>query len=406
MSDNATVINHIKRKHTIAFLTNGAKPPRGGEYLLFYLMVHLRKDIFHPVLIYAAEGQIVRMAKGAGIDTICIPLNSKILTLFPTDVLYNPIKLITAMFYFFRSAYIFKIMSVLKKDNIDLIYSADTFSKIVGGIAGKRLGLKVIAHCHADYSGQLFKNIVEKFLKMVDLFFVDAIIAVSERVKTCFKSHKASLRVTTIYNGIDTNIYDPERVYSSIKEEFGINKDCLIIGNIASMDKLKGQIYLLKAMERLKIEGFDNILCIMCGTGEEETNLKKFVYKSGLVNNVLFFGFRNDIPRVLKIIDIMAITSFAESLSISAIEAMAMKVPVIATNVGGLPEVIDDGKTGILIPPGNVDALCEAIKYLIKNPEIRFQMGQNGRARVLGRFTIEENVRKTEDIFLKVLSEP
>ena len=72
-----------------------------------------------------------------------------------------------------------------------------------------------------------------------------------------------------------------------------------------------------------------------------------------------------------------------ESFSMAAVEAMAMEVPVIATNIGGIPEVIDDGKTGIIIPPGNVDALCEAIKLLIQNPAIRFQMGKNGRVRVL-----------------------
>ena len=87
----------------------------------------------------------------------------------------------------------------------------------------------------------------------------------------------------------------------------------------------------------------------------------------------------------------------------SIVEAMAMEVPVIGTNVGGIPEVVDDGKTGIIVPPGNIDALCEAIKYLIQNPGIRFQMGKNGRVKVLEKFTIEENVRKTEDVFLSLM---
>ncbi|MBI1810905.1 MAG: glycosyltransferase family 4 protein, partial [Nitrospirae bacterium] len=76
---------------------------------------------------------------------------------------------------------------------------------------------------------------------------------------------------------------------------------------------------------------------------------------------------------------------------------------VIATSIGGIPEVVDDGKTGIIIPPGNVNALCEAIKLLIQNPGIRLQMGKNGRVRVLEKFTVEQNVRKTEDVFLSLL---
>jgi len=78
-------------------------------------------------------------------------------------------------------------------------------------------------------------------------------------------------------------------------------------------------------------------------------------------------------------------------------------VPVIATNIGGLPEVVEDGKTGILVPPGDVNALCSAIKYLVNNPEARLKMGENGRLRVLEKFTIEQNVRKTEDVFLSLV---
>ena len=118
----------------------------------------------------------------------------------------------------------------------------------------------------------------------------------------------------------------------------------------------------------------------------------------------LFLGFRNDIPIVLKALDMIAVTSLTiESFSMAAVEAMSMRVPVIATNVGGLPEVVEDGKTGILVPPGDINALCSAIKYLVKNPEARLKMGENGRARVLEKFTIEQNVRKTEDVFLSLM---
>ena len=160
----------------------------------------------------------------------------------------------------------------------------------------------------------------------------------------------------------------------------------------------------MEAIARLKAEGITNVICVICGTGPEESDLKEFVRAKGLDSEILFLGFRDDIPKVLKVLDILALMSLTiESFSMAAVEAMAMEVPVIATNIGGVPEVIDDGKTGIIIPPGNVDALCEAIKYLIQNPGVRFRMGQNGRLRVLDRFTIESNVRKTEEIFLQLL---
>ena len=84
---------------------------------------------------------------------------------------------------------------------------------------------------------------------------------------------------------------------------------------------------------------------------------------------------------------------------------MAMNVPVVATKIGALPEVIDDGKTGVLVPPGDVSALTGAIKYLIQNPDIRKEMGENGRKRVIERFNIEKNIKQVEEIFLNLIME-
>jgi len=318
-------------------------------------------------------------------------------------VLYNPIKLTILLMNFLKSMYIFKVMRVLREYNVDLICSADTLSKIVGGISGKCLGIKVVAHCHADYSSIMFQNIIGRLLKMIDSFLLDAILAVSEKVRSCFKGNdRVYSKVITVYNGVDAEFFNPIKVADSLLKELG-GRYQIIIGNIGALDKFKGQIYLLEAIKRLKEEGIANILCLFCGTGKEEEFLRKFVEGNDLKNEVLFLGFCDDILRVLKILDILVITSLAESFSMAAVEAMAMRVPVIATNIGGLPEVVEDGKTGILVPPGDVNALCSAIKYLVNNPEARLKMGENGRLRVLEKFTIEENVRKTEDIFLSLM---
>jgi len=395
--------SYSKKKYTIAFLMSGAKSPRGGEILLSHCIKHLKRDVLHPIVIYAEEGVIVREIKKAGIDAIRIPLNNKITTPFLKNVLYNPIKLTILLMNFLKSMYIFKVMRVLREYNVDLICSADTLSKIVGGISGKCLGIKVVAHCHADYSSIMFQNIIGRLLKMIDSFLLDAILAVSEKVRSCFKGNdRVYSKVITVYNGVDAEFFNPIKVADSLLKELG-GRYQIIIGNIGALDKFKGQIYLLEAIKRLKEEGIANILCLFCGTGKEEEFLRKFVEGNDLKNEVLFLGFCDDILRVLKILDILVITSLAESFSMAAVEAMAMRVPVIATNIGGIPEVIDDGKTGIVIPPGNVDAICKAIKYLIQNPGVRIQMGKNGRARVLEKFTIEQNVRKTEDIFLSLM---
>jgi glycosyltransferase involved in cell wall biosynthesis len=385
----------------IAFIINGAKPPRGGEFLTLHLITHLRRDIFHSVLIYAEEGIVVKEIKRLGIDAVHIPLSKKITSIYPRKIkLYNPFFILAFGWRLLTDGSIFRLKKLLKGHNIHLIYCADNLSKLIGGIVGKMTRIKVVAHCHDDFK----EDSLGKIMRVFYLLLLDKILAVSEKVRKFFKiRERISQKVVTIYNGIDTRTYDPDKVDNSIITELGIKEKYLTIGNIGFMDKAKGQVYLLRAMEKLTADGITGISCIMCGTGPEKENLETFVKEKDLTKQVFFLDFRRDIPKILRILDILVIPSFLESFSMVAIEAMAMQVPVIATNIGGIPEVIDDAETGILIPPGDFEALVKAIKYLIENPQIRKEMGKKGRKKVLERFSIEENVRKTEEVFLNLL---
>lgn len=390
------------KKYNILFLMNGAKPPRGGELLTFSLITHLRKDIFHPILVYANDGIIVQRLKKNGVDAIKIPLGNKITNIYPRETkLFNPIFLGTFLWRLLISGGVFKLKKLLKKDDVHLIYSADNLSKLIGGIVGKMAKIKVVAHCHDDFQ----EDSLGKIMRIFYLFLLDRILTVSEKVRRFFiVKGKIHQKAITVYNGINTDVFNPENVDGNVKVELGLKGDTVIIGSIGVIEKDKGQKYLIKAIERLKLEGIINIVCVICGVGPEEANLKKFAHLRGLADEVLFLGFRNDIPRILKTVDIIVIPSLTiESFSMVAVEAMAMKIPVIVTNVGGLPEVVDDGRTGILVPPGDINALCKALKYLIRNLDVRTEMGINGRKKVLEQFTIEQNVRKTEEILLQLI---
>ena len=313
-----TESNPINSKYTVVFLMNGGKAPRGGELLVFYLITHLKKDIFHPILIYAEEGTVVKMIKASVIDTIQIPLSNKITSVFPKDIIYNPIKLIGFFCSFIGSMYFFKVIKLLKKNNVNLIYSADTLSKIAGGVSGKWLGIKVVAHCNADYSSQMFQNATGKLLKIIDTFFLDEIIAVSDKVREFFKNDKMFSMVKTIYNGVDTNFYNPDKTDNKILDDLNLGKSTIKIGIIGSIEKFKGQIYLIKAVEKLNTEGVTNLSCLICGAGPEEENLRKYVMEKKMGKQVFFLGFREDLPRIMKILDILVITSFVESFSMVA----------------------------------------------------------------------------------------
>lgn len=381
---------------------NGAKPPRGGEYLTLYLITHLRRDIFSPILIYAEEGIIVKEIKKAGIDSVHFPLNRNITGIYPREIkLYNPFFILKFVWFMLVGRNLYRLKRILSQHNVHLIYCADNLSKFIGGIAGKMSGVKVVAHCHDDFK----EDTLGKTMRMFYLILLDRILTVSDKVKKFFTIKENGFqKAITVYNGIDTDIYNPQNVPDDMRKELGLKRESVVIGSIGVLEKDKGHRYLVEALARLKAEGITNIVCVICGTGPLESDLKEFVSAEGLDSEVLFLGFRDDIPRVLKVLDILALMSLTiESFSMAAVEAMAMEVPVIATNVGGLPEIVDNGKTGILIPPKDVDTLCNSIKYLIQNLGDRIEMGKKGREKVLRQFTIEENVRKTEEVFLEVI---
>ncbi|KJU86869.1 glycosyl transferase, group 1 [Candidatus Magnetobacterium bavaricum] len=190
----------------------------------------------------------------------------------------------------------------------------------------------------------------------------------------------------------------------SLRNELGIGNEKFVIGIIGVFDKCKGHIFLFRAIESLVSEGIKNILCLVVGDGREGNQLKDFIEQKKLTEYFKFLGYRNDIPKLLKTIDVVIVPSIQESFPRVPLEAMAMKVPVIATNVGGLSESIDNGNTGIIIPPANSNAIIKAIKYLMVNSEIRKQMGEAGRKRVETCFTLHNNIRETEALYLDVLN--
>lgn len=387
----------------IAFIMNGAKHPRGGEFLTLYLVKHLRRDIFNPVVIHASEGLIIEEIRKTGVDMVHIPLADGITNVYPRETrLYNPFFVMRFSLGLLRSGYLFKLFRLLKEKRIDLIYSADNLSKLTGGIVGKIAGIKVAAHCHDDFK----EDFLGRIMRMWYLLFIGRLLTVSEKVRGFFKVNGEILsKVMTIYNGVDTAVYDPEAVPAGAREELGLEGGFFLIGLIGSLDENKGHRHLLEAVARLKSEGFA-LKCLICGKGPERGNLEAFAREKGLSEEALFLGFRKDIPRIMKSLDALIVPSVhTEACSMTILEAQAMGLPVIATSVSGNPELVAERITGLLVPPGDAEALAEAIKSLIRDPVSRCRMGMRARETVLERFTIERNVRKTEEIFIEFLGE-
>ncbi len=207
-------------------------------------------------------------------------------------------------------------------------------------------------------------------------------------------------KIVVIYNGIEITKFDDNFDSLQTKRKIGLKLDTLVIGNVANLNPPKGHKYLLEAMP-IVLHEIQNTKLIIIGDGALRSELENQTEKLRISENVIFLGRRNDIPELLSIMDVFVMPSITsgETFCIAAAEAMAMGKPVVASRIGGLPEVVADTKTGFLVPPKNPAALAAAIIKLLKDRKLALDMGQAGKKRVGQEFTLDKMVKRTEQLY-------
>jgi glycosyltransferase involved in cell wall biosynthesis len=386
-----------RRPYTIGYLAHGARNIGGGEYVLASLIRKLDRDRFRPVVFFAHRNEIIAGLEAEGVETVPLALNRKMISLFRDDVSRSPGHLIGFLPASLKA--VLDVRRAIRSAGIDLLHPHDNLSKLIGGVASATAGIPAVAHCH-DLLGAGF---VDRMLLLAQRLLMDRIIAVSGSVQErLIRGGTNPRRIRTIENGIDTARFKPGTSTLS-RAELSIPESHRVVGVIGMFDPVKGHLYLLKAIRQLRDRGVTDLSCLIVGEGRLEAELREYVNAAGIERNVLFLGYRRDIPNLLSFMDVVVMPSLRESFGIVALEAMAMKVPVIASRIGGLEEVVEHEKTGLLVPPGDAEALAEAIRGLAANPEMRRVMGEAGRKRVTERFSIESTIRRTEELYLECL---
>jgi glycosyltransferase involved in cell wall biosynthesis len=295
-------------------------------------------------------------------------------------------------------SFVFSLLKLIRKENPQIIHFHFYTNKylvpllLLLRICSKRT--KIVCNIHHS-----IKNL--NFIKILfAALLIDQFITVSKKEE---KKIQKIGKTRTIYNGIDITSFDIKN--NNFRKEFGIKKE--LITSIASLIPIKGIYYLIKACDQI-IKNNKHIRCAIVGSGStlekySGEEYKKLVKKLGLEENIIFTGVRNDIPSILANSDVFVLASLEETFGFVLTEAMAASKPVVATNVGGIPEVVEDGKTGILVPPKNPAALANAIIKLLKNPGLRKQMGEAGRKRAEEYFTMEKMVKEYEDVYDEII---
>ena len=204
-----------------------------------------------------------------------------------------------------------------------------------------------------------------------------------------------------MHNGIDVRRFQQVLHNKSTRKEWGIAPSDFVIGFIGRLEEQKGITYLLQAIEKLNCS-FSHLKVVIVGEGSLSGQFLVQAISLRLTN-VRFTGFQRDTPKFLGMFDVFVLPSLFEGLPVSAIQAMAAGLPVVASRVGGIEEVVEHEVTGLLVEPAHPQELAGALSRLVENPERRLKMGEQAREHAMLRFSAEAMVAKTEGIYAELL---
>lgn len=287
-------------------------------------------------------------------------------------------------------------MALIRKIQPDLIHANSSKAGIIGRISGKLCKVPTIFTAH----GWGFSSNTPFVRRMIALLSEKLVAFISTRIICVSESDRQLALRYKVGN---------EQILSTIF--YGISNHSVALANpslqlpriimVARFNEQKDQPTLLKAISQLQNP---NLQVDFVGSGISLDYCKALAQSLGIAHQVSFLGDCTDVPELLAQAQIFVLSTHYEGLPISILEAMRAGLPVVATNVNGIPEEVEHGKTGLLFPHADVNALVSALKALIQSPDIRRKMGESGRQKFLQCFTVEQMLLKTEEVYQEILN--
>lgn len=302
-----------------------------------------------------------------------------------------------------------RLYFLMVKGRYGIVHCHTSKGGFVGRLAARLANAPGIIYSpHGDIFEGYFGSIKTSFFVLLEKFaarFTDKIITLTKSgIEPYLKAGigKQS-QFEYIYNGVDIAALEKRKVDRILKRrELGVENDCSLIVTAGRLVPVKGHAYLIDALVRI-VREVPNIRLVFLGDGELRKELLGQVKALELENHVLFLGMREDVPEIISCGDLFVLPSINEGFGVVLLEAMAMKCPIVATNVGGVPEVVLDGVTGILVPPKEPLQLAMGIIGLLKDTSLAIRMAEGGYQRLKACFDIKETVSNTEVLYKELL---
>ena len=279
-----------------------------------------------------------------------------------------------------------RFRKLLRERKIQVMHSHNFSAWLYSGVATRSLGN--ILHIHTEHSGVgalRRRHVVERWLSRL----TPHVVAVSKHVHQVMINEIgiASRRVRLIQNGVNTSRFAPNSdSRSAMRQMLGLGHHDIAIGIIARLAPVKNHTHLLRAFARISDAGQTHAQLFVIGDGSERQSLEILSAQLGIKSRTRFLGERSDTEALLNALDIYVLSSLSEGMNLTLLEAMSVGLPIVATAVGGNGEIIDDGKTGFLVPLSDELAMSARLDQLIFDPALRLQFGQAARATAKGKF--------------------
>lgn len=356
----------------------------GGERVVLNLASGLNKKGFQIIVVAFGNKEddipLLRAAKDSNIKIDLLPLRAR---------------------YDIRS--IFDIKRLLKKYDVAILHCHGYKSDVLGFFAAMFTKVKLVTTLHGWWVGKELKSRFHNFLDLFIIRYFDRIVSVSQPLAEKLSRDKTlKIKTTVIPNCVDSKKFETAKDSIIIRKNLNITPHAKVMGTVSRLTQEKGHSYLLEAFAKIVADFKDTVLLIL-GEGPLKSSLINKARELGIEDKVIFAGFRDDVADIIATMDIFVMPSISEGLPMAILEAMAAKKPIVASAVGGIPLVIKDRETGILIKPKDSDSIYEALTHLLKDEKLALEIAANARKLLENEFTVDVMIRKYENLYRGLL---
>lgn len=353
---------------------------RGGEQQTLYLAEGLHRRGFYSAVACQPGKELEKRAREEGLNVF--PLTMRAEWDIPA---------------------VMRLRSFIKRESIDIVHMHTSHAHTLGVAAARpgRLARTVVAR-RVDFS------IYRHALSLSGLkyrFGVDRYIAISEAIRgVLINDGIDAANIETVHSGIDLSRFNGigEADGAAVRAEIGLDPRAPVVGCVAHFAWHKGLEYLVDAVPLVARE-IPEARFVIVGSGKLENEIKERAEEKGALDRIVFAGFRADVPRCLAAFDVFVMPSVMEGLCTSILDALAMRKPVVGSEVGGIPEILENEVTGLLAPPRDPEALAGALVRMVREPDLARRLAEQGREKVEKKFSVDSMVEGSIRVYERLL---